>query len=140
MGNGLLAPSSTSNAAYSSGTYSYGFAQPSLFNINPLAGSSQYGSYAGQGLPTVSSGSADINTVDCPYLRESYGTGSIFVNPLLNLSIPGLGNVNLTETPQEAVNFLQNSFTNAVTNVDNAVGSVGNAYNSGVHAATSIGF
>ena len=87
------------------------FLQPSLFNINPLASSNQYGLYSGQMLPRVSTGSVDINTVDCPYLRESYGGGTIVVNPIsLTINIPGIGNVNLQETPANALQFLQTSF------------------------------
>ena len=82
--------------------------------------------YAGQSLPQVSTSSVDINTVDCPYLRESYGINGNYVNPLnLNINIPGLGTLNLSQTSAEAATFLQNSFDDAegivndVTNVIN---------------------
>ena len=109
-GNGLMAPNSVNNTPFPSGQYSYGFSQPPAFSINPLASNNQYGMYAGQSLPTVSTGSVDFNTVDCPYLRESYGTGSQVVNPFaININLPGLGTLNLQETAQSADTFLNNS-------------------------------
>jgi hypothetical protein len=110
--NGLLAPNSVNLAPLPQDNqhFTYGFSTPSALTIYPGASKNQYGMYAGQSLPTTSTGSVDINTVDCPYLRESYGSSSSVVNPLnLNLNIPGLGTLNLQETPQSAINFINNS-------------------------------
>jgi hypothetical protein len=101
-----LAPNSVSQAAFPSGTFSYGFNQPGPISINLGASGNQYGFFGGQALPTVSTGSSDINTVDCPYLRSS-GLGGTVSPWTLNLTIPGLNTqVNLSETAAAASSFL----------------------------------
>jgi hypothetical protein len=101
-----MAPNSVNNSAFPSGTFSYGFNQPGPININLGASGNQYGFFGGQALPTVSTGSVDINTVDCPYLRSS-GLGGAVSPWNLNFSLFGLsGSVNLSETASSAESFL----------------------------------
>lgn len=110
--NGLIAPNSINNSPLPQDNqhFTYGFTTPPAFSIRPGATANQYGMYAGQSLPYTSTGSVDINTVDCPYLRESYGSTGSIVNPLnLNINIPGLGTLNLQETPASAINFIDQS-------------------------------
>jgi hypothetical protein len=65
---GLLAPNSVNGAPFPSGTYTYGF--PLTNYVPPGTYQNQYGSYAGQALPVVSTSSVDINIVDCPFLAQ----------------------------------------------------------------------
>jgi hypothetical protein len=105
-----LAPNSVNNAAFPSGSFSYGFAQNNgLFNLNLGAGANQMGNFGGTALPKVATSSVDINTVDCPYLRST-GLGGTVFPWTLNISLPGLnGSINLSETAASA-----NSFLNAI--------------------------
>jgi hypothetical protein len=107
--NALMAPNSVNNAAYPSGSFSYGFAQSNgLFNLNLGSGSNQYGNFGGQALPSTATSSVDLNTVDCPYLRSS-GLGGTIIPWSLNISLPGLsGSINLSETAASAESFLSN--------------------------------
>jgi hypothetical protein len=136
--NGLIAPSSVNNAPLPTDNphYTYGFSSPPAFSIYPGASNNQYGMYAGQALPYTSTGSVDINTVDCPYLRESYGSTSSIVNPLnLNINIPGLGTLNLQESPQSAVQFIDQS----VNDISSFFGGSSSLLGGGSNSMTPMG-
>jgi hypothetical protein len=95
---GLLAPNSVNNSAFPSGSYSYGFTGT---NTKP---------YAGQTLPLCSTGSVDLNIVNCPNLLTNYGptqynpwgVSTMLVNPT-NPTLP----LDLQETASEAAIFVQ---------------------------------
>ncbi len=104
---GLLSPNSVDNEPIPSGQFGYGFAQPAQtpslgisfgadtdqgsiglnFDLGGL-GAMPTSFYAGRPLPTVSTGSVDLNTVDCPFLRQNGGFGAA---PGLSFSPPGIG-------------------------------------------------
>jgi hypothetical protein len=95
---GLMAPNSVNNAAFPSGVYSYGF------TTSPATTT-----YAGQALPVCSTGSCDLNIVNCPNLLTNYGptqynpwsVSTMLVNPT-NPTLP----LDLQETASEAALFI----------------------------------
>ena len=98
---GLMAPNSVNGAAFPSGSYSYGF------TTSPTATS-----YAGQALPPCSTGSCDLNIVNCPNLLTNYGANqynpwsvsTMLVNPT-NPTIP----LDLEETASTAAAFINSA-------------------------------
>ena len=104
----LMAPNSVNMAPFPSGSYSYGFT-----GSGAVAGAvNQYGMYGGNALPTVSTGSVDLNIVDCSNLAQNYGPGQ--VNPwgisnTLTVTLPDgtQQNINFQETAAQAQTFIQ---------------------------------
>jgi hypothetical protein len=113
-GNGLLAPNSVNMAPFPSGSYNYGFtgggAVPGLAN--------HYGNYNGQALPVCSTGSVDLNIVDCPNVASNYGPGQVNPYAVINNLAVMMDNgtmrtINFQETQSESAAFLQQSFEDA---------------------------
>jgi hypothetical protein len=98
---GLMAPNSVNMAAFPSGSYSYGFTTSPPTTL-----------YAGQALPVCSTGSVDLNIVNCPNLLTNYGptaynpwgVATMLVNPT-NPTLP----LDLQETASEASMFIQSA-------------------------------
>jgi hypothetical protein len=109
---GLMAPNSVNNAAFPSGSYSYGF------TMSPTATA-----YAGQALPVCSTGSCDLNIVNCPNLLTNYGANqynpwsvsTMLVNPT-NPTLP----LDLEETASEAALFINAANGGAATTASSA--------------------
>lgn len=105
---GLLAPNSVNMAAFPSGSYSYGF------TTSPTPTS-----YGGRSLPVCSTGSVDLNIVNCPNLLTNYGAivndtyvAGTTTNPyglatmLDNPTNPNVP-IDFQETAAEAAQFVQ---------------------------------
>lgn len=114
-GVGLMAPGSVNPAAFPSGQYSYGFTGS---QSAPLGGLNHYGFYNGMPLPMVSTGSVDLNIVDCPNIASNYAPGQFnpyaYV-PTLTYTNPdgSIRNINFQETKSEAQDFLDNALDDA---------------------------
>ncbi|HEY9719566.1 MAG TPA: hypothetical protein V6C69_18955 [Trichormus sp.] len=113
-GQGLLSPGSVNQSAFPSQQWSYGF---------PSGGTGVYqgvtGGSIGGFLPATSTSSVNLNTVDCPFLRQptegngvggGAGTGGGNIN--FGINLPGGINVNGSLNTQQAINGLQNFFGN----------------------------
>jgi hypothetical protein len=109
VGQALMAPNSVDMTAFPSGQFHYGFPN------NPttsFTGVSSKSSPSGGFLSPAATSSVDINTVDCPFLRESYSNGGSGGLGNINLAIPlGGGNtLNTSINPVQTINQLNNFF------------------------------
>jgi hypothetical protein len=111
-GQGLLAPGSVNQSAFPSQQWSYGF---------PSGGTGVYqgvtGGSIGGFLPATSTSSVNLNTVDCPFIRQPTegngvgggpGTGGGNIN--FGINLPGGINLNGSLNTQQAINGIQNFF------------------------------
>ena len=107
-GNGIMAPGSVNMAPIPSGSYNFGFTGGGAIG----SAINHYGMYGGHALPVCSTGSVDLNVVDCPNVASNYGPGQ--VNPYaisnvlqITLSDGTIRNIDFQETQEEASAFLQ---------------------------------
>jgi hypothetical protein len=147
-GNGLLAPNSVDMTPLPSGQWNYGFntnpSSPPL-NGSVYLGQSAYGPFNQQGnyaslvpglipgtfvpsgitLPVVSTSSNDLNTVDCPFLRETAGPLGISVSALnLTVSMPGVGNLGASVGTNGVINLQESAA--GVGSIQESFGGFGN--------------
>jgi hypothetical protein len=106
--NALLAPGSVNGQGipYVPGLTS-GF--PTSQSIPVPSSSNSYGNYAGTELPIVSTGSVNLNTVDCPFIGTDTDTSGMIYIPgrIINGQVQPW--VNLNQTAANAAAFLQQS-------------------------------